>query len=48
MSLIGPSIHVFCTLKRRLLALEGDKDVYDSIFKSLIMLYPLHIDKDAK
>ena len=35
------------TLKRHLLALEGDKDVFDSIFKPLIMQSPLLIAKDT-
>ena len=46
MSLIGPSIHACCTLKRHLLALEGDKDVFDSILKPLFMQFPLLIGKD--
>ena len=45
MSFIGHFIHCR-TLKCHLLALEGDKYVYDSILKPLIMQSPLAIDKD--
>jgi hypothetical protein len=44
--LIGPSIHVCRALKRHLLALEGDKDVFDSVLKPLIIQSPLSIGKD--
>ena len=46
MFLIGPSIHACCTLKRHLLALKGDNDVFDSILKPLIMHSPFPIGKD--
>jgi len=42
---MGPSIHVCCILKCHLLALKGDKDVFDSILKPLIMHSPLPIGK---
>ena len=35
-----------CTLKHHLLALEGDKDVFDSILKPLIRQSLLPIGKD--
>ena len=46
MSLIGPSIHACGTFKHHLLALEGNKDVFDSILKALLMQSPVHISKD--
>ena len=46
MSFIGPSIHACRILKRNLLVLKGDKDVFDSILKPLVMQSPLLIDKD--
>ena len=46
MSFIGLSIHACRTLESHLLALEGDKDVFHSIFRHLIMQSPLPIDKD--
>ena len=39
-------MHVCCALKRYLLALEGDKDVFDSVLKPLIIQSPLSIGKD--
>ena len=44
--LIGPSIHTCCALKRHLLALEGDKVVFASVLKPLIIQSPLSIGKD--
>ena len=41
-----PSIHACCTLKCHLLALEGDKDIFNFILKPLIMQSPLPIGKD--
>ena len=41
-----PSIHACRTLKCHLLALEGDKDIFNFILKPLIMQSPLPIGKD--
>ena len=45
-SLIGPFIHVCCTLKRLLLDLEGNKYIFDSVFRPLIIQSPLPTDKN--
>ena len=46
-SLIGSSIHACRTLKRHLLALESDKDIFDSVLKPLIIPSPLPLVKDT-
>ena len=45
-SFIGPSIHACRALKRHLLALEGDKDVFDSVLKPLMVQSSLPVGKD--
>jgi hypothetical protein len=42
----GASIHTYRTLKHHLLALEGDKNVFDFVLKTLITQSSLAIGKD--
>ena len=46
-SLVKPIIHACHNLKRHLLALEGDKDVFDSVLKPLITQSLIAIGKDT-
>jgi hypothetical protein len=45
-SSIGPSIHACRALKHHLLALEGDKNIFDFVLKPLIIQSILSIGKD--
>jgi hypothetical protein len=42
-----PFIFACCALKRHLLALEGDKDGFDSVLKPFIVLSPLPIRENT-